>query len=583
MKKLIYKLSLGLALLLPMSACTDTDFLEEANPNELSTDNFWKSIPDLEMGMVSVYNTFKDRSILSTVEENHRSDLTYPGWGRPNTKDIYYLQTFNSASGAPNNKWQALYKGIFRANQVIEAYERLAPTLTSETEQESANLILAQARFFRGLFHFYLHSSFNKGSIIIFDFVPKEEKDFYQKLQSEDKVREFFLADLQFAYENLPAKWDDKDLGRVTAGAAAAVIGKSYLYQKDYANASVYFKDVIDNYGYALTDNIGDNFSSQTEFNSESILEIAHSLNYKSEENPGAEEQVSTNLAFLLSPVGGYRSVLPSLWLIDAYRHEEMDENDPRNYFQDEDGNDILKPYSLRASYSLAFIDDSLSYYQAPPYHRAKFNNKETAYYRKYTNWETGTTELDINPTQRSGINIRVIRLADIYLMYAEILIEGGTNEAGVAEALMYINKVRHRSALKMIGLSSGGEFSGQYDEQVYSAEQVMDHLMYVERPLELSLEGHAIRHLDMRRWGITKERFQTLSLEIYHGVDFPFIDEDGKKVTRWSSVLERGEHPVNSAQDLFDYREAAINFIPDVHGYWPLPNSEAISNPNIN
>lgn len=577
MKKLVLKyITIGLVLL---SAFACDDFLTETNPNEMSTDSFWKTLDDTEMGLNAVYNSFKNGSIMRMTDEYNRSDMTWPGWGRPNTTNPYYLQTFTEASTAPNAKWDALYKGIFRANQVIEALKALEGTGVDEerwTEQ------MAQARFFRGLFYFYLHSSFNKGSVLIFDFVPQDEADFYQTVRPAEEVRAFFIKDLEYAYDNLPARWDDNNKGRATAGAAAAVLGKSYLYAGDYDTAAMYFKDVITNpdYGYALAPHVGDNFTTRNELNEESILEVVYSLNYKNEQNPYAEENTSSVLNFMVSPVGGWRVIYPSCWLIMAYKNDAMDINDPRNYVTDEDGNKRLRTYNLRTSYSIALVDDKdMQYYGKVTAEATFFNNAETAYWRKHSNWDITDNEKNISQaTPRSGVNYRVIRLADVYLMYAECLIKGGTDNSKIDEALMYVNRVRHRSALQLLGPDGTGEYpAADHDDVVYDAQKLMDHLMYVERPLELSAEGHAIRFLDLRRWGLLPQRFIELSTKHYHRDNYTFIDSKGKSVTRWGSVLVEG---AKDDKDLVDYVQAAQNYNEDAHAYWPLPNSEIVTNP---
>lgn len=572
-------MAIGL-ILLTAFACDD--FLEESNPNEMSTDSYWKTLDDCEAGLNAVYNAFKNGSVMRTNDEYNRSDMTWPGWGRPNTTNSYYLQTFTDASGAPNSKWDACYKGIFRANQVIEAVDALMGTGVDENR---ATELMGQARFFRGLFYFYLHSSFNNGSVLIFDFVPQDEADFYQTVRPAEEVRAFFTADLEYAHQNLPGKYDDKNLGRATAGAAAAVLGKSYLYAKEYDMAAQYFKDVIENseYGYALTQHVGDNFTTKNELNQESILEIVYSLNYKNELSPYDEGNTSSTLNFAVSPKGGWRSMYPSCWLIMAYKNDAMDINDTRNYVTDEDGTQRLRAYNLRTSYSIALVDDvDMQYYGVITAEGTAFNNSETAYWRKHSNWDITDNEKNISQaTPRSGVNYRVIRLADVYLMYAEALIKGGTDNSKIDEAMMYVNRVRHRSALQLIGMDGTGEFpSADHNDVDYDAGSLMQHLMYVERPLELSAEGHAIRTIDMRRWGITHQRFQELSQIRYYREDYKFVDSKGKNVTRWGSVLFEGE---KNDKDLIDYQQAAQNYNEAAHAYWPLPSSEFITNPELN
>jgi len=581
MKKIFLKyLAIGLALFLP-SACTD--FLNEKNPNQLSTDSFWNTLDDCDAGLTAVYNSFKNGSLMATADESNRSDLTYPGYGRPNTTNAYYNMTFTDASPTPNSKWDALYKGIFRANQVIQGINKL--TFPTADQQLRSVKILSQARFFRGLFYFYLYNSFNEGSVIIYDFVPQNESEFYKSVSPATEVQKFFLNDLEFAYANLPSKWTGvNDKGRATAGAAASVLGQNYLYAKDYTKAIIYFKDVITNpeYNYSLTENIGDNFTTKNEQNQESILEVNYSVNYKANTNAYAEDQVSNTLAFNLSPVGGWRGAIPSCWLIMAYKNEVMDVNDARNYVADATapGAKRLRKYSLRTSYSIALPDDpDLSYYLKTCAQSGPFSNAETSYFRKYTNWDIVTNEKDIVPNIRSGINYRVIRLADVYLMYAECLIKGGSDNDGVVEAMKYINKVRQRSALQLIGLSGTGDYPiAGHDGFVYNATTLMNHLMYVERPLELSIEGHAIRMIDMRRWGITKARFTELSQKKYYGINYVTVDVLGKPLTKWSAVLIEGVLAGKTV--ITDYQQAAANYNEKAHAYWPLPNSETIANP---
>ncbi|MBI9057099.1 MAG: RagB/SusD family nutrient uptake outer membrane protein [Labilibaculum sp.] len=589
MKKNILKYILGLMVVASLSSCED--HLTQVNPNEITTGSFWKTLNDHEMGLVSVYSQFSNGSIINMGAETNRSDMSWPGWGRPNSSNEAYLQTFNSGYNDLNNKWDALYKGIFRANQVIKGLEGIEAEMITEEEKEQWSYIMGQARFFRGLFHFYLHNSFNKGSVIIYDFVPETEEDFYQSLSTPEQVKEFYLADLTAALELLPATLQeygengntalDNFKGRVLKGTAATVIGKSYLYEGNYDVAKEYFAAVINSGIYQLAD-ISENGTTNGEFNSESILEVGYDANYKPEEDQYSPFGTTNNTANMLSSTstGGYRGIYPSCWLIMAYKNDSIDINDPRNVISEEAGVKVYRKYSLRTSHSIALADDEdMPHYQKRAALASPFNNSETSYWKKNTNWDITTSEKDLNPPARSGVNYRVIRLADVYLMYAECVIKGGTDDSGVDEALMYINRVRQRAALQLIGTSSSEFGAADVDGVTYNAASVMDHLMYVERPLELSAEGHAIRHLDLRRWGIKKQRFEELSQMVWNKVNYVTVDDKGKAKTVWGGLLLDGP----GAAELRDYQQAAVNYVEDVHAYWPIPNSETTANPNVN
>ncbi|WPR71082.1 RagB/SusD family nutrient uptake outer membrane protein [Flavobacterium sp. NG2] len=590
MKKIINtKITVILALAILIAGCSN-DFLDQKNPNETTTDTFWRDANDLSFGLVAVYNAFKDQDIMLLREETYRSDISWPGFGRPTTDNVYYLQTFNNSASAPNLKWAALYTGIFRANQVIKAYERIAPTLTREADIANAKLYNAEARALRGLFYFYLYTSFNNGSVPLFDFVPLAGKDFQQPLSPAETIKDFYIKDFEFALPLLPKTWTATNKGRMTAGAVTALLGQSYLYEKNYPKATELLKKVITDFGYTLTADIGSNFTTRDEHNSESILEINYSVDFKSGIGVNDAQQVSNSLGSLMTPapVGGFRSLLPSSWLVMEYKNEKPDVTDPRNVAVAADGTTKVRKYSLRASQSLALVDDEFTpYYQRPTAGEATiFNSNETAYFRKYSNWDIVSNEkLVASSFYRSGINYRVLRLADVYLMYAEALIAGGTNNAGVEEALLYINKVRRRSAVQLLGPIGSGEFpSNDHNDITYTAQTLMNHLMYVERPLELAFEGHAIRTIDMRRWGIAKTRFQELATRRYYATHYTFKNSTGANVTRWTSVLHNAsESPTTPIDPNFsEFGNTAVNFNPAVHSYWPLPNTELASNSGL-
>ena len=108
-------------------------------------------------------------------------------------------------------------------------------------------------------------------------------QSFNLPLSPAEDVLKFFREDLEVAYDLLPVPQDvtsDYE-GLATKGTAATIQGISYLYEKEYSEAEMKFKDVIDNYGYELEQDWTKMFTNAGEFNSESILEISYSLDYR--------------------------------------------------------------------------------------------------------------------------------------------------------------------------------------------------------------------------------------------------------------------------------------------------------------
>ncbi|MGA9639652.1 RagB/SusD family nutrient uptake outer membrane protein [Flavobacterium sp.] len=600
MKNLKNKLIILLGLAVVLNSCQD-DFLEQKNPNALPTSEFWKNATDLSSGLNATYNAFKNEDCLSMTDENERSDMGYPNYTRP-LVGIYplYFQSFNNITDTPNKKWAALYNGVFRANQVIEAYKRLEGTFdaTGANSADTAMRIYAEARALRGWFYFTLHNSFNKGSVILFDFVPKDNSEYQKPLSSSDAVLKFYRDDLLFAKEKLTALplVSTALPGRISAGACEALLGKSYIYAGDFTTAADYFKNVIDNYGYELMPSIGSNFTTKDEFNKESILEINYTVDLKADQT-SSEQLLSSSLGQAIGP-GGYSGSFPASWLIMKYKNEPVDYADPKNIgLKNAQGVIMNRRYSERASYSIAFVDDTnpdFGYYGAnTTAELPKFDRQHISFWRKYTNWDIQTTD-ETNTKSgikgRSGVNIRVIRLADIYLLYAECMIEANNN----GEALKYINKIRKRSHVVLLGKAAGSEYNNAqttFDDLDYTKTSLTEHLRYTERPLELSFEGGDARLIDLRRWGVTKERFQYLATLRYDNYAL-LAKGNGDNPVRFRCVVyNTGDIPDSNAQltslrtkepELNEFEVAAINYNSERHGYFPIPLSEVNANSNL-
>ncbi|MEM9856763.1 MAG: RagB/SusD family nutrient uptake outer membrane protein [Bacteroidota bacterium] len=607
MKYLRLLLLTGCAFLL--NACEE-DFLDLQDPNALPEESFWQTEEDFQQGLVTVYGALQGAAVGGanmSQYENIKSDV-----GR--SFDFYgfayiYHQLEWDAGWYVQWRWQELYTGVFRANQVIENLEGFTPN--EDFTQEEITSVMAQARFLRGMFYFWILNSYNQG--ILHLKAPKVKEDFSKPLTERDEILDTVVfPDLEFARENLPNTWDESNLGRATWGAATAALGKVHLYEENWDTAATFFKEIIDSNLYSLMPDIGDNFTSLNEFNEESIFEISFNDNVREGISAGAFQPRDDIGAGLSSEAtfkgkqaapqlrGGFRVCVPTHWVHELY---EDDVPDPNN------GINSGNTYSLRAYWSIAFLrqdDGPLNgqYYQQTGDLRQIadwFNGgAESAYWKKGTNWYRASSEGQLS---RSGINERIIRLADVYLMYAEAILNRD-GDGALEEALTYVDRVRERAGVITLDEYRNNN-SGRIPQLhrrvnpinsdghpfiILSASSLMTHIQFVERVLELSFEGMAIRWNDLVRWGLVREAFQNQDDHVY---TMEFTDpETGDTGLVDNGILEFcGEvcvepEPFFLGRAIERYQSAQVQldrYSPESHDYFPIPFIELNFNEGLN
>ncbi|PZX51037.1 RagB/SusD family nutrient uptake outer membrane protein [Algoriphagus chordae] len=570
MKLKIYKRTLASASLCAMllTGCGQ-DFLEETNPNAITTDTFWETSSQFQSALATVYGASQFQAISGggLVNEMILGDIGgTEAWYRPTA---YRNLTYNDASDQVTDKWNQLYIGIFRANQVINQIQEADPSLFLANEKE---IIEAEARFLRAFFYFQLATTY--GQAVIRTTVPVSDADFNTPPSPKEEIfTTVVMPDLEFAKTHLPKTWDDKNKGRVTWGSAASLNGKTLLFQENWSAAAAEFKSVIDSKIYSLTPKVRDNYSEENEFNEESIFEVA----YNADINPGANGAVvdddpsrtgaeATNIATQLGQLNfaAYNTLLPSYYLHELYVNDAIDPSNSINK-----GNQ----QSVRMTASIVPIDGEGLYYQLPIGTRNGWVFGQSAYIKKFTNWYHLPNE---DGNSRSGINFRHIRLADVYLMYAEALLNSG---GSIDEAIDYIDMVRARAGvltIKQYLAQNGNTFPQLHiSKQVHgtqpmvapTAENIMTHIRRVERPLELAFEGH--RWKDLVRWGIVKVVFDELR------------QDEIWRTENQAAILN--EPPIYIAERIRpDFLLSSANYSPTVHNYFPIPAQELQTNDQI-
>jgi len=529
----------------------DDSILNLENPNNLSADSFWSSENDIQKGLIATYAALQLDGLFGGAAATQlpvRSDTGRPNNWNANAIGLNKL-AFNENSDIVKKRWRDCYIGIYRANQVLINLDKIDLSVSTK------NQIEAEARFLRGFFYYSLYRGYNGGSVIIHTTPPISSEDFYKKPASANEVYSLILSDLEFAYNNLPQQYqNNQDLGRATWGAATAMLGKLHINEHAYGAAKDKFKEILDSNLYSLTPNIGDNFDEDNEMNSESIFEVAFSSELKQGTSNGAadgplgSEATSRAITLATTQGGGYRTIMPSYYMTMLFKNDIMDPNNPIN--ANRTGN---ADYSIRTSMSIAIADDDNStLYQRPSNEGGGYNNFEASYLKKIQNW----TLIRESDQSISGINERAIRLADIKLLYAECLLQ---SENSIGEAIEQVNDIRQRAGVVLLNPTD------------YNSESLMQHIMWVERPLELMFEGHDTRWEDLTRWNKVQEQYDRLASKRYVLVQ--------KNLYEFNPIIHTN---FTEETALKEFKDASQVYQPEKHNFFPIPSTEQNSNPNL-
>ena len=459
MKEKILLFAMGVAILL--TSCNKRG-LDLVNPNQLTTESFWKTENDALKATIACYSglteegtwkRFLDINFISRSDEGN----SFSPWGDFANYSKFVLPNYNFLSG---NTWQDHYRSIFRTNQVL-AY---VPAITMNTELKKRSL--AEAKFIRALLYFQLVTLYGNVPIVT---SPSSTTD-RPKYSTGEEDYALIIKDLIEAKADLPVSYDDNNLGRATKGAATAVLGKVYMQRHNWALAAPQLLEVI-NGPYALMADYMDNFRMATENNKESVFEIQFSDQFNGPfwevDQPNSSR--GSRRAVYCSPrrVGGYSDATATKWTLDQFLLEKTIDGkyDPRL--------DATFIYNKPVD-----VDGTRKWWGLTYAQLAEWTTDQY-WFRKYSNDETST-----GVSETSGNNKRLIRLSDILLSYAECL-----NELDqTVNAYPYIDQVRQRSNLAKLSVVKPGLTKVQMKNQI-------EH----ERIVELASEDW--RWFDLVRW----------------------------------------------------------------------------------
>jgi len=369
--------------------------------------------------------------------------------------DQIVINTLGSFNHTPSNtfingKWRAVYEGISRANSVLSVLKEVPEDELSGADRAR---IEGEARFIRGHFYFELRRFFKNVPYI------DEETDALTPQPNDEDIWPRIEADFQFAYDNLPET--QSEVGRANSWAAAAYLGKTYLYQQKFSEAKGMFDAVIangvtaDGQPYALVplDQVHNPIYGN---NAERIFSIQASsgdgTGTINNANPGMMLNYPYNSPFRCC--GFYQ---PTQYLVNSFKTENgLPQLD--NFLANNVANDMGIASDEQFAVDDIPVDPRLDYTagrRGVPFHDwgphpGQRWIRDQAYSGPYASkkhiwWQKDDSEVN-NPNSwapGSSYKIPIIRFADVLLMAAEAEIEVGSLDA----ARDYINQVRARAA----------------------------------------------------------------------------------------------------------------------------------------
>lgn len=464
-----------------ISACDEEELLNKDNPNILTPSSFYQTPEDALLGLTSVYSGWQDRGLMNRMYFFANDMPSDENLGTNNLQSALRQMldyTFESNNGVVFEVFRDYYKGVAKANRFLAGVENVEMDAALKTRY------IAEARFLRATYYFDLVNKW--GDVPLITIPPDGAIE--QPRTPAAEVWQFVIDELTFAKNNLPNKeeYEAADAGRATAGAAAGFLGKAYLFNEQWAQAETEFDAIINGtYGnYILVPNfrwngIGEEQEPAAENNDESLFEVQFQLGLGGHwgiDNNGGGENTFRAVEY---DFGSFNNVRPRQDFADRF---EL--GDPRyelTYYDDG------VPTTNNAGESIIFTKEEFGSLIA---------------WRKYSN-----RDIRADNNQRSGINFRVLRYADVLLMAAEAKFNNGK---GAAEVLALVNQVRQRAIdqktnpdVQLYMPRTLDNTLELYPTAEYPDTDLMAIIMH-EREVELA--GEQKRYDDLRRWGLDDE-----------------------------------------------------------------------------
>ncbi len=434
------KYIVSLCAVLLMSACSK-DFLDIEPQDRLTADNFYKNETEIKAATASLYGLpwfdFNDKFfwLVGDVMSGNMY-YTYDQEGQ------FFFFSYNEGNAHLSSGWKGLFRVVSYANSIIND---MPPAAEGKASPEVINEALGEARFVRALAYYYLAETWGEVPIVENSTALVAGNNLLLPKNTRASVYELIRRDLTFAAENLPSS---DAPGRVTKWAAKGMLAKLHLTMAqnlgdansadNFRKAKEFAEDVITNSGLGLMANYADLFKIENNNNSESLFAIqwmegTYAVGNSRQANWARSSVITGNSECwgggkcasydLVQNIQAGDKRQPSIFMtLDNYYPEINKKNGGYRY-------DLVARDPN---------DQNITVEGAAPV----LNNL-----KKYIVGSADDTGGKVSTGQATAINQYMLRLADVYLVYAEAEL-GANSSTSDAKALQYFNAVHQRAGL---------------------------------------------------------------------------------------------------------------------------------------
>jgi hypothetical protein len=467
-----HKLFFALAFILICATGCKKDLLNTLPNDRLSSDVFWRSENDAKLAVNAIYPFLDSTNLISW---DGLTDIGHTNQFFTNDAQVE-RGVYDASNTKISGEWNLAYRTIAAANYFLDNVDKVPSTNTALLNQ-----LKGEARTLRAYAYIKLAALFGDVPLVTKSINIQEGRALTRTPLAQ--VWDFVDKELGEAAALLPQTYAAVDRGRITKGAALALQARANLFAGRFQKAADAAKQVMDLNVYSIYPQYGRLYTYAAENNAEVILDKQY-----------IKDVYPTNIFAFLAPYsqkgsGTANWVVPTKKLVDLYpMNNGKDISDPTSGF------DPANPYANRdprLRFTVFVPGDPLPDGRAfnplpnsgtPDAIGSTFFATSTGFtIKKYINNE------DFANIVNSGINIILVRYAEVLLTYAEAKIELGQTDQSVYEA---INAIRQRSDVNLPPLSG-------------LSQTELRNAVRRERTLELAFDG--LRLFDIRRWRIAE------------------------------------------------------------------------------